>query len=107
MKQQIKKLCKQLSRFNFDEITSILELSDDKVQKIIQDLIAEKVISKISDTEFTYVPDIVSYPQIEALPQKTSPKQSSCVLILQHYYLITKKHKNYLIMPQNIINAIL
>jgi len=75
MKQQIKKLCKQLSRFNFDEIASILELSDDEVQKIIQDLIAEKVISKISDTEFAYVPDIVSYPQIEALPQKQSPKQ--------------------------------
>ena len=74
MKQQIKKLCKQLSRFNFDEIASILELPDNEIQNILQELIAEKVISKISETEFAYVPDIISYPQIEALPQRTSPK---------------------------------
>ena len=76
MKQQIKKLCKQLSRFNFDEIASILEQGDDELQKIIQELITEKVISKISDTEFAYVPDIVPYPQVETLPQKPSPKQT-------------------------------
>ena len=76
MKQQIKKLCKQLSRFNFDEIASILELGDDKLQKIIQELITEKVISKISDTEFAYVPDIVPYPQVETLPQKQSSGQT-------------------------------
>ena len=76
MKQQIKKLCKQLSRFNFDEIASILELPDDEIQNILQELIAEKVIGKISDTEFAYVPDIVSYPQIETLPQKPLPKQT-------------------------------
>ena len=52
MKQQIKKLCKQLSRFNFDEIASILELPDEEIQNILQELIAEKVISKISETEF-------------------------------------------------------
>ena len=75
MKQQIKKLCKQLSRFNFDEIASILELPDNEIQNILQELIAEKVISKISETEFAYVPDIVSYPQIKMLPQKQSPKQ--------------------------------
>ena len=80
MKQQIKKLCKQLSRFNFDEIASILELPDEEIQNILQDLITEKVISKISDTEFAYVPDIVSYPQVEMLPQKQSPKQTKSEL---------------------------
>ena len=39
MKQQIKKLCKQLSRFNFDEIASILELSEDEIQKVLKELI--------------------------------------------------------------------
>lgn len=76
MKQRIKKLCKQLSRFNFDEIASILELPEDEIKNVLQELIAEKVISKISDTEFAYIPDIVSYSQIETLPQKPSSKHS-------------------------------
>ena len=76
MKQQIKKLCKQLSRFNFDEIASILELPEDEIKNVLQELIAEHVISKISDTEFAYVPDIISPPQVETLPQKPSSKHS-------------------------------
>jgi len=76
MKQQIKKLCKQLSRFNFDEIASILELPDEEIQNVLQELITEKVISKVSDTEFAYVPDIVSYSQVEMMPQKPLPKHS-------------------------------
>lgn len=76
MKQQIKKLCKQLSRFNFDEIASILELSEDEIQKVLKELIEEKVLSKISETEFAYVPDIVSYPQIETRQQNKQVKHS-------------------------------
>lgn len=43
MKQQIKKLCKQLKRFDFDDILSILELPEDEVQtiKILKDVAKE------------------------------------------------------------------
>ena len=76
MKQQIKKLCKQLSRFTFDEIASILELPDNEIQDVLKELIEEKVISKLAENEFAYIPDIISHPQIEALPQNRSAKNS-------------------------------
>lgn len=49
MKQQIKKLCKQLKRFNFDDIASIIELPENEVQTILQELISEKFISQLSE----------------------------------------------------------
>jgi len=61
MKQQIKKLCKQLSRFTFDEIASILEMPDNKVEEIIQELITEETIKKISETEYAYIPKVILY----------------------------------------------
>lgn len=74
MKQQIKKLCKQLSRFTFDEIASILELPDNEIQSMLKELIEEKVISKLAENEFAYIPDIISNPQTEVLPQNRSAK---------------------------------
>lgn len=71
MKQQIKKLCKQLKRFNFDEILSILEFPENKVQTILQELISEKFISQLSKTEFAYVPKITVTPS-----KTTKPKQN-------------------------------
>ena len=83
MKQQIKKLCKQLSRFNFDEIASILELSEDEIQKVLKELIEEKVLSKISETEFAYVPDIVHIHKL-----KHGNKISKLNILSPHYVLI-------------------
>lgn len=74
MKQQIKKLCKQLKRFNFDDILSILEFPENEVQKILQELISEKFISQLTKTEYAYVPNIISNLQIELLPQNQEIK---------------------------------
>lgn len=76
MKQQIKKLCKQLKRFDFDDILSILELPEDEVQTILQELISEKFISQLSKTEYAYVPNVIPHSQVENLPQNQEIKAS-------------------------------
>lgn len=77
MKQQIKKLCKQLKRFDFDDILSILELPEDEVQTILlQELISEKFISQLTKTEYAYIPNIILHSQVEILPKNQENKDS-------------------------------
>ena len=50
MIQKIRKLCKQLQKFTFDEITSIAEINENKMRAILQDLEEENFIKKISNS---------------------------------------------------------
>ena len=68
MKQQIKKLCKQLGRFDFNDFAGILELPDEEVQKLLNELTSDKVIRQISGTEYAYIPVVPLTAQKE-VPQ--------------------------------------
>ena len=68
MKQQIKKLCKQLGRFDFNDFAGILELPDDEVQTLLDELTSDKVIRQISGTEYAYIPVVPLSAQKE-VPQ--------------------------------------
>ena len=58
MIQKIRKLCKQLQKFTFDEITSIAEINENKMRAILQDLEEENFIKKISNSQYAYIPVI-------------------------------------------------
>lgn len=90
MKQQIKKLCKQLKKFDFDDILSILELPEDEVQTILQELISEKFISQLTKTEYAYVPNIIPHSQVEVLPKNQEIKASEFELSFNTKSLLAK-----------------
>lgn len=90
MKQQIKKLCKQLRRFNFDDIASIIELPENEVQTILQELISEKFISQLSETEYAYVPNVIPHAQVKISPQNQEIKASKPELIFDTKALLAK-----------------
>ncbi len=76
MKQQIKKLCRQLKRFNFDEIASILELPENEVQSVLEELISEKFVTQLSITEYAYVPNVIQHSRAEIPPKNQTTKTS-------------------------------
>ena len=58
MKQKIKKLSKMLSRFTIDDIATITQFPEYDIFQTLEELIEEKFVNKISDTEYAYIPKI-------------------------------------------------
>jgi len=107
MKQRIRKLCKQLSRFNFDEITSILELPKNDVHNLLKELINENVIKQISKTEFAYIPKVASGSKNATKLQTDRPSKTELPFDITTLLANHEDQQKYLIMQQRTTSGIL
>ena len=59
MKQKILKLIKNLEKFKSEDIITLTELSEDIVNKYLEEQLAEDKICKIANYEYAYLPEII------------------------------------------------
>ena len=74
MKQKILKLIKILNRFTIDDLITVSGVDEQEIQDIILEFQQEKVINKISKTEYGYI------KPLESVIQKTTLTQTPKIL---------------------------
>ena len=80
MKQKLLKLIKILNRFTIDELIAMSEIEEADIKNLVQEFLQDKVINKISQTEYAYIKPLKSISPIELLKQNgkfypKTPKQ--------------------------------